>query len=763
MVRNLAYLFPFLVGILLAGLLILGVHAEQERHDQKSRLEVFYKLSAIRSGFENGLNTRMNMAEAVKSLAVLDPGIDQTTFASVSHGLFGEVGGISAVMLARDNVVTHVAPPFGRDIFLGRKLLADFPNNIRALARLAMQSGRPQVSRPMVEMRDDEVIYSLTPVFQTGARGDESYWGMVVVVMETQDIYREAGLSTIAPILDVALREPGHQGAGIVLRGRGSVFESNPVIMDVPIPGGYWQVGAIPTDGWPRFPNRDLFLYGGLGGVVALVALMLVGLHFNLVHMEEREKYHYLVQNARTIILRIDLAGIITFCNEHAEQFYGYEPGELLGKPLIGTIIPEVNLDGLPMKRYLNRLLSDPAAHPFNENINVCRNGEMVWVAWANQPVRRRDGIMVELLCVGTDITDRKIMEEALKARERQYRMLAENVSDVIIGLDTDLNYTFVSPSDAALRGFERQDVLGRPVADFLMPASGRALEETLGPLMREAGQEGAVSSITLDLEFTTKGGGAVWLETRFVLMLNDDQELVGIQGVGRDISDRKRAEALRDDVERMARHDLKTPLGAVVGLPDEIRQVGNLSEQQEAMLSTIEGAGEAMLHLINRSLDLYKMESGTYVLNDGTVDVLEVLERIKNETRSLIRAKGVSVGIDVDGGDRDRFLVRADRALFRSMLSNLLVNAFQASPNGGTVIVTLRRADRLTITITNRGAVPAVMRDVFFDKYTSGNASEGSGLGTYSARLIARTHGGDITLDTSVEGETSVIVSLPA
>jgi signal transduction histidine kinase len=212
-----------------------------------------------------------------------------------------------------------------------------------------------------------------------------------------------------------------------------------------------------------------------------------------------------------------------------------------------------------------------------------------------------------------------------------------------------------------------------------------------------------------------------------------------------------------------MARHDLKTPLGAVIGLPDEIRRRGNLDSAQKAMLATIENAGTSMLDLINRSLDLYKMECGTYTLNRTTVDVLDVLEQIKAEALPHISEKGISVGIEVLEGEENGTLpVSADAELFRSMLCNLVLNALEASPESGSVSIVLQKHDGLTITIRNQGEVPLSVRETFFDKYSTSSPARGSGLGTYSARLIARTHGGDIRVVTTNPGETSVIVTMP-
>jgi signal transduction histidine kinase len=269
--------------------------------------------------------------------------------------------------------------------------------------------------------------------------------------------------------------------------------------------------------------------------------------------------------------------------------------------------------------------------------------------------------------------------------------------------------------------------------------------------------------SETLDLEFICSNGSTIWLETHLGILLNEDGEKIGMQGVSRDISDRKLAEALRDDVERMARHDLKTPLGAVVGLPGEIRRLGDLTKAQEGMLSTIEDAGNTMLHLINRSLDLFKMECGTYILKKKTVDILNILEQIKTETRPVMREKGISVGIEIQGTTSDKFLATVEEDLFKSMLSNLIINAIQASPEGGSISIVMERDKAVCrITICNHGEVAKPLRDVFFDKYSSSNESSGSGLGTYSARLIARTHGGEIKVNTNQPGKTCVSVTLP-
>jgi PAS domain S-box-containing protein len=761
MPRRVAHLITLLVGLALAAALLAALYADQQRHAQKARLAVFHTVSTVQSGFENALNSRLHLLRTLRTFLALNPDLDQPTFAALVGGLLADTGGIRFVELARGEEITHVYPESGASAVLGRSLTIEYPPDIRAAVLKASATRRIQLLPPGEVLEGGEAVVAVSPVFLGEGAGS---WGSILVLIDAGTLFREAGLIDASSRLDLALREePTATSGGRMVFGRREVFGMTPVVMNTPVPGGLWQMAAVPLEGWTTSPHRLPILTVGLLLVAAISGCLWGVMTLVLGRLREREKYRSLVQNVRSVILRVDMDGSISFCNEYAENFFGYAPGELIGRPLVGTLIPERGPEGEVMKRQLLKVLRAPLSHPRAETMAVRKNGDMVWVSWSNAPVSAPDGRMVELLCVGTDITERKRMEEALRQSERQYRLLAENVRDVIWGTDADLHLTFVSRSESEMRGYAPTDVLGRHVSEFLSgPSRGRLAEavDILKAMPRVAGQ--APSSIH-DLEFLRADGSTIWLETRLGLLLNEGGDIVGILGVGRDITDRKLAEALREDVERMARHDLKTPLGAVVGLPGEIRRLGRLSEAQLGMLHTIEEAGETMLGLINRSLDLFKMERGTYSLDRSDVDVLQLFERIKTELRCILREKGISVGIEVKGDLPDAgVVVPAEEELFRSMAANLLLNALQASPEGGSVTVTLELADSLTMVFNNRGEVPSDIRETFFEKYTRSESSSGTGLGTYSARLVARTHGGDIALDATVQGETSVIVTMP-
>lgn len=223
---------------------------------------------------------------------------------------------------------------------------------------------------------------------------------------------------------------------------------------------------------------------------------------------------------------------------------------------------------------------------------------------------------------------------------------------------------------------------------------------------------------------------------------------------------------SLREHVYRISRHDLKSPLNGIIGCSGLIAEDDNLTPKQIRMLKMIEESGYKMLGMINRSLDLYKMETGTYQYQPTSVNILSIIHKviIDMDNLSVCQTDRLSVAILLGGKpvtEEDRFIVQGEQLLCYSMFANLIKNALEASPEAGRITVSLDKKETAIIRIHNKGAVPVEIRDKFFDKYSTFGKTVGTGLGTYSARLMANTLGGSIYLDTSEESGTTVTVEL--
>lgn len=220
------------------------------------------------------------------------------------------------------------------------------------------------------------------------------------------------------------------------------------------------------------------------------------------------------------------------------------------------------------------------------------------------------------------------------------------------------------------------------------------------------------------------------------------------------------RALRLREDIDRISRHDLKGPLVGIIGLPELLLEDQNLTEEQRTLIKVIETNGYTMLEMINNSLDLLKMENGRYQLKPKSFDLLSVIKRIVGDLDQHRVPKGIE--IQVQSTD-PVFFVMGEKLLCYSLFYNLILNAVQASDVGGRIAVSLSTESAThTIRITNPGEVPIEIRGRFFEKYVTHGKQEGSGLGTYSAWLAVQAHGGSIVLESDRPGFTTVVVSLP-
>jgi signal transduction histidine kinase len=221
----------------------------------------------------------------------------------------------------------------------------------------------------------------------------------------------------------------------------------------------------------------------------------------------------------------------------------------------------------------------------------------------------------------------------------------------------------------------------------------------------------------------------------------------------------------LREEVEAISRHDLKNPLMIVMTVPQVILAGTSLTEGQQKLLRMVDDAGRRMLDMINRTIDLYKMERGTYALKPVGVDILPIVAQVTSALGSLLEANGLTCVVTINSKDiqtGDRFMVWGEELLVYSLLANLVKNAAEASPSGGRISISLTEGEPAMVAIHNSGAIPVTIRARFFQKFATAGKGGGTGLGAYSAKLIAGTLHGSIGVETSEDRGTTVTVKLP-
>jgi len=269
--------------------------------------------------------------------------------------------------------------------------------------------------------------------------------------------------------------------------------------------------------------------------------------HAEMAVRESEEKYRLLIQSANSAILRMDTKGNVTFLNEFGQRFFGFSEEEIIGKNVIGTIVPETDTSGRNLVAMVEDIGKHPEKYVNNENENIRRNGDRVWVAWTNKPIYSETGKIAETLCIGNDITARKQAEEALRLSEERYRLHFENVSDVVYSTDMEFRITSVSPSVETYLGYRPDEMIGKSIAELNVLAP-EYLEQALS---RSAIVLSGKKSGPTEYKFITRDGTVKWGEVSGAPLFKDGK-IAAVISVARDITQRKLAEdALRESEER--------------------------------------------------------------------------------------------------------------------------------------------------------------------------------------------------------------------
>ncbi len=179
--------------------------------------------------------------------------------------------------------------------------------------------------------------------------------------------------------------------------------------------------------------------------------------------IESEEKYRDLVESANSIILRWDIEGNITYMNPYGLDFFGYSMEELLGKNVVGTIVPETESTTTRDLTWLMKdIQRDPDKYKNNENENTRKDGKRVWISWTNRAVMDKDGNPAEILSIGNDITEKKNLETRLRRAEKM-----EAIGTLAGGVAHDLNNVLsgiVSYPDLLLMQLPEESSLRKPI-----------------------------------------------------------------------------------------------------------------------------------------------------------------------------------------------------------------------------------------------------------------------------------------------------------
>ncbi len=397
-----------------------------------------------------------------------------------------------------------------------------------------------------------------------------------------------------------------------------------------------------------------------------------------------------------------------------------------------------------------------------------------------------------EIVGVWSDITDRKEMEEALRKSEVRFREMLEHVEMIAMILDTNDTVLFCNDYVLRLTGWERVHVLGCDVFKRFFPESDR---EGVRAVFNSVNADSLPAH--LETRIQTKSGelrDIVWNNT---VLRDPSGAVMGTATIGEDVTERNRAtQALKKALEETERqveertstlehtneelvvakleadranaakseflsgmsHELRTPLNAILGFA-QLLEMDAHTEKQRDSIDHILGGGRHLLDLINKILELSRIESGNVEISIEPVSVSEVIK----ETTLLVHQMAHGAGVRlIDQTQGSEIYVQADRLRLRQVLMNLLSNAIKYNVKGGSATVTATSMNgQGMIEIEDTGVgIPNEMEARLFVPFDRlGAASrrvEGTGLGLSISRKFCESMDGTIKYRPSDQGQGS-------
>jgi PAS domain S-box-containing protein len=407
-------------------------------------------------------------------------------------------------------------------------------------------------------------------------------------------------------------------------------------------------------------------------------------------------------------------------------------------------------------------------------------------------PVRDATGRITAVIDMVEDITERKRVEQALRESEQRYRLLAENVSDVICTTNLDMRPTYLSASVERLLGYTVEEAMQRNVLDHMTPASHEAARKgvegdlasppfaaTPNPDHREegpqAGRHGPAPARRLELELYRKDGSTVWTEINASILRDADGQAVGTVAVFRDISERKRVEAALQERQKsleassarqaamtkemeqflyLVSHDLRSPLVTIEGFASRLltRHAEQCGEEARHALERIRAAVDSMARLIESLLRLSRTH--TCELHPTTLDMNEVVGDVARDLEQQAADAGVRFEIQPNLP-----AARGDRDAAYQILLNLASNAVKYHADTDPVVwISGQPCDEgVEFTVRDNGiGIEADQLDRIFLMFTRADPSRpGLGIGLAGAKRLVERQGGRVWAET-VRGQGS-------
>jgi len=496
--------------------------------------------------------------------------------------------------------------------------------------------------------------------------------------------------------------------------------------------------------------------------------------------LRDERRFQLLVDAVKDYaIYLLDPEGNVASWNTGAQRFKGYAADEIIGQHFSRFYTPEDRAAGLPARAL--RIAVEEGKFE-SEGWRVRKDGTRFWTSIVIDPVIGADGRVIGFAKITRDISDKRAAQRALEQSEQRFRILVEGVRDAAIYmLDPEGRVTNWNAGAEAIKGYAAREIVGEHFSRFYTPddraagAPQRALETAL----REGKFEGEALRVRKD-------GTHFWANVLIDPLYGDDGTLIGFAKITRDVTERRRAQ---DELERAREalaqgqkmeaigrltggvaHDFNNLLTVIRSSADLLRHAGLSEERRQRYVDAIAETADRAAVLTGQLLAFARRQPLKPELFDVAARIAGMEQLIDTTVGSP-----VTVTFDVPAGIGT---VEADPNQFETALLNLVINARDAMPDGGTIAIRARKVDGVPAVRRHaacQGAFVAVavedsgtgidtdtLAHIFEPFFTTKDVNKGTGLGLSQVYGFAKQSGGEVAVESELGRGSVFTLYLP-
>jgi len=401
-------------------------------------------------------------------------------------------------------------------------------------------------------------------------------------------------------------------------------------------------------------------------------------------------------------------------------------------------------------------------------------------------PMFDADGNIIGTVGAGRDVTQDMQNLAEKRASDKRYRLLAENVRDVIWTMDNDLKFTYLSPSIKDIIGYNQEEFLAMPLISHYPRKSIPYFKRFNTHYRKIANKEEVNEKLQFwKFEMHHANGLVIWIETITSPMFDEDGEFQGVVGVSRDVTSRVETQKELEKTKEQAlaankakseflanmSHEIRTPMNGILGMLQLLKETP-LDDRQKDYIDTAIQSGTSLLRLITDILDFSKIEAGKIELTENFFNLRQFLQIVIYTFSGLIDESQISLELHLSPRVPEH--IRADRSRLQQILFNLMGNSVKFTSSGIIRLqVDCQPTDnnqmRLHFSLEDSGiGIPKEIHPQLFEPFVQADGSfqrkyKGTGLGLSIVRQLVTLMGGTIQLDSREGAGTQVTFSILA